>query len=87
MCLEINFTLGKNGGYIPSNLGGRLISVGRQAVRKKFLQFDNFNSVNSKLFEYIHAANSSVETDLRLVFEGNVIVRLFSEPFSFLQKP
>ena len=25
---------GKNGGYIPSILGGRLISVGRQAVRK-----------------------------------------------------
>ena len=24
--------LGKNGGYMPSNLGGRLISMGRQAV-------------------------------------------------------
>ena len=30
--MEINFALGKNGGYIPSSLGGRLISVGRQAV-------------------------------------------------------
>ena len=43
---------GKNGGYIPSSLGDRSISVGgRQAVRQKFLQFDNFSSVNSKLFE------------------------------------
>ena len=48
--------LGKNGGYIPSSLGGRSISVGRQggrqagrrAVRRKFLQFDSFNSANSK---------------------------------------
>ena len=31
---EINFALGKNGGYIPSSLGGRLISVGRQAGRQ-----------------------------------------------------
>ena len=46
--MEINFALGKNGGYIPSSLGGRLISVGRQAVRRKFLRFYNFNLVNSK---------------------------------------
>ena len=33
--MEINFTLGKNGGYIPSSLDGRLISVGRrQAARQ-----------------------------------------------------
>ena len=30
---EIDFVLGKNGGYIPSSLGGRLISVSRQAVK------------------------------------------------------
>ena len=30
--MEINLVLGKNGGYIPSSLGGRSISVGRQAV-------------------------------------------------------
>ena len=30
----------------------------------------------------MHGANSSVERDLWLVFEGNVIVRLFSELFS-----
>ena len=30
----------------------------------------------------MHGANSSVEGDLCLVFEGNVIVRLFTEPFS-----
>ena len=30
MRAEINFALGKNGGYTPSNLGGRLISMGRQ---------------------------------------------------------
>ena len=28
----INFALGKNGGYMPNSLGGRLISVGRQAM-------------------------------------------------------
>ena len=32
--------------------------------------------------KWIHGAISSVERDLMLVFEGNVIVRLFSEPFS-----
>ena len=31
MQTEINIVLGKNGGYIPSSLGGRLISMGRQA--------------------------------------------------------
>ena len=52
MQTEIYFSLGKNGGYMPSSLGSRLISVGRQAVservRQKFLQFYNFNLVNSK---------------------------------------
>ena len=38
--MEINFALGKNGGYIPSSLGGRSISVQRQAVRRTFLQFE-----------------------------------------------
>ena len=47
--MEINFALGKNGGYIPSSLGGRSISVGRQAGSEtKFLQFDNFNLMNCK---------------------------------------
>ena len=32
--MEINFALGENGDYIPSSLGGRLISVGRQAGRQ-----------------------------------------------------
>ena len=45
--MEINFALGKNGGYIPSSLSSRSISVGRQAVRRKFLRFDDFNSANS----------------------------------------
>ena len=31
MWMEINFAQGKNGGYIPSSLGGRSISVSRQA--------------------------------------------------------
>ena len=48
MQAEINSALGKNGGYMPSNLGGRSISVNRQWVRRKFLRFDNFNSVSSK---------------------------------------
>ena len=30
---EINIALGKNEGYMPSSLGGRSISVERQAVR------------------------------------------------------
>ena len=51
MQTEIKFALGKNRGYIPSSLGTRLISVGRQvglqAVKYKLL-FNNFNSVNSK---------------------------------------
>ena len=29
--MEINFVLGKNGGYMPSSLGSRLIVVVRQA--------------------------------------------------------
>ena len=48
MRTEINIALGKNEGYIPSSLGGRSINVGRQAVRQKFLRFDNFNLVSSK---------------------------------------
>ena len=48
MQTEINIVLGKNGDYMPSSLGGKLISVGRQAVRLKFLQFNNFKSVKSK---------------------------------------
>ena len=32
MRTKINFALGKNGGYIPSGLGGRSISVGKQAL-------------------------------------------------------
>ena len=31
---EINFALGKKGGYMPSSLGGRLISADRQRVNK-----------------------------------------------------
>ena len=30
MWMEIIIALGKNGGYMPCSLGGRLISVGRQ---------------------------------------------------------
>ena len=43
-----NFALGKNGGYIFSSLGGRLISVGREAVRQNFSRFDKLNSMDSK---------------------------------------
>ena len=50
--MEVNFALGKSGGYMSSSLGGRSISVGRQAVsegvRRKISRFDNFNSLNSK---------------------------------------
>ena len=34
------FALGKNGGYTPSSLGGRSISVARQAVRQKLSPFN-----------------------------------------------
>ena len=47
MRTEINFVLGKNGGYMPSGLGGRLIVVVRQADENlavsKNLKFSNFN--------------------------------------------
>ena len=49
MRTETNIALGKNEGYMLGSLGGRSISVGRQAVvRRKCLQFDDFNSVNCK---------------------------------------
>ena len=49
MQMDTNIALGKNEGYMLSSLGGRSISVGKQAVvRRKCLQFDDFNSVNSK---------------------------------------
>ena len=40
--MEINFVLGKNGGYMPSSLGGRSFIVVRQAdknlaVSKNFI--------------------------------------------------
>ena len=34
MDTEINFALGKNGGYILSGLGSKSISVGRQTGRQ-----------------------------------------------------
>ena len=33
--MEINFALEKNGGYVPSSLGGRLISVVSQRLSDK----------------------------------------------------
>ena len=39
--MEMNFALGKNGGYIPSSLGGRSISVGRQSGRQVDENFCN----------------------------------------------
>ena len=85
--MEINIALGKNGGYKPSSLLsqaiGRLVWAGSEGVRQKISRLDNFNLVSFKIqlscFECIHGANSSVERDLWLVFEGNVIVRLFSK--------
>ena len=57
MQTEINFALGKNGGYIPSSLGDKSISVGRQAIVNEMeifmipqLQFSEFKSL-VKLFE------------------------------------
>ena len=46
--MEINFTLGKNGGYIPSSLGG---SVGRQAGSEWVSKWDKkfYNSTTSIL--------------------------------------
>ena len=70
---------------MPSILGGRSISVGRQWVNEWDENFPDWKLQFSdliKLFEYIHSANSLVERDLFLVFGGNIIVRLFSELFS-----
>ena len=36
MQTEINFVLGKNGGYMPSSLGDRSFIVVRQAPKRKF---------------------------------------------------
>ena len=45
--MEINFVLGKNGGYMPSSLGSRSFIVVRQAEKilqlAKILKFGNFN--------------------------------------------
>ena len=45
--MEINFVLGKNGGYMPSSLGGRSFIVVRQADENiavsKIFKFGNFN--------------------------------------------
>ena len=47
MWMEINFILGKNGGYMLSSLGSRSIFVVRQADENlavgKILKFGNFN--------------------------------------------
>ena len=40
--IEINFALGKNGGYVPSSLGGRSISVGRQEGSQAGSETKNF---------------------------------------------
>ena len=40
--MEINFALEKNGHYKPSSLGGRLISVDRQAVNEWVSKTKNF---------------------------------------------
>ena len=40
MRTEINFALEKNGGYMLSSLGGRSISVGRQAVSEWVSEWD-----------------------------------------------
>ena len=55
-------------------------------MRQKFLHFNDFDSLNSmlsygKLFEQIHGDNSSVERALWPVFDGYVVVRLFSKLF------
>ena len=36
--MEINFALGKNVAYMPSNSGARLISVGMQAVSERVIE-------------------------------------------------
>ena len=48
VCVNGNKLCMKNGGYMPGSLGSRSINVGRQAVRQKFLRFNNFDSVTSK---------------------------------------
>ena len=39
--MEIDFALGKNGGYMPSSLGSKSISLGKQAVSESDEKFCN----------------------------------------------
>ena len=63
---EINFVLGKNGGYMPSSLGGRSILVVRQtdknlAVSKNFkLRLLSFKST-FRLYDWIYDTNSFID--------------------------
>ena len=47
MQTETDFVMGKNGGYMPSSLGGRSFIVVRQGIKilqlAKILKFGNFN--------------------------------------------
>ena len=67
--MEINFILGKNGGYMPNTIGGRSIVLVRQAdenlaVSKKFkIQQLQFKSM-FRLFEWIYDTNTFVPIDI-----------------------
>ena len=47
--MDIYFAMGKNGGYMLSSLGGRSISVGRQAGSEWDENSCNLTILNSKL--------------------------------------
>ena len=91
----INIALGKNGGYMSSSLGGRSISVGRQAVSEmKILQFNNFNSVSFKAYlsclNRFMVLNSSVERDLWPILKDMLLYGCFprcSKVMVFLINP
>ena len=54
MWKEINFVLRKNGGHMPSSLGGRLIVEVRQTGRQtKYLQFTKFLKFNNLILKHI----------------------------------
>ena len=49
--VEINFAIERMEAiYSVVQVVGRLVWAGRQAVRQKFLRFDNFNSANSEAY-------------------------------------
>ena len=53
MRTEINFALGKGGGYMNSSLGGRLISVGRQVMSERVSETKIFPDMTTSILKLL----------------------------------